>query len=252
MIVSGKDSQAFLEHILIADLHNLNAGSATLSMFTTENGGIIDDCIVTRMSEDSFYVVSNAGRADVDLEHMKVQLKMFKDGTAKVDIVPLLDKALIALQGPLSATVLQDGVHHDLSQLKFMHSVLTDIYNISNCRISRCGYTGEDGFEISVPVDDAVRLVDRLIASGKGEVRLAGLGARDILRLEAGLCLYGNDISEETTPIEATLAWCISKRRRKEGGFIGHETILKQLKEKPHRKRVGLELGDSGPPARRE
>uniref|UniRef100_A0A1X7SDL8 GCVT N-terminal domain-containing protein n=1 Tax=Amphimedon queenslandica TaxID=400682 RepID=A0A1X7SDL8_AMPQE len=168
-------------------------------------------------------------------------------GDDKVVLTSLNERALVALQGPKSASVLQEGVKGDLSQLKFMSSALMSLFGIPDCRVSRCGYTGEDGFEISIPSTDVIRLVDTLLAADP--VKLAGLGARDVLRLEAGLCLYGNDISEDTTPIEASLAWCIDKTRRKDGNFLGAGPILQQLKDKPFKRRVGLEL-KSGPPAR--
>lgn len=146
------------------------------------------------------------------------------------------------------AQVVQEGASVDLSKLTFMNSTIATLFGIENCRITRCGYTGEDGVEISVPTDRTVELAEALMASKITDVRLAGLGARDSLRLEAGLCLYGNDIDENTTPIEGTLAWTIAKRRRQEANFPGADHILKQLKDKPKKKRVGFI--SKGPPAR--
>merc|ERR1719312_1764789 len=119
-----------------------------------------------------------------------------------------------------------------------MTSTLAKVGDVEGCRITRCGYTGEDGVEISVPEGDKTQRVTQILMESKvGQVRLAGLGARDSLRLEAGLCLYGNDIDEDTTPIEAGLAWTVGKARRKDGGFPGDEVILKQLKDGVSRKR---------------
>uniref|UniRef100_A0A8B9KR66 Aminomethyltransferase, mitochondrial n=1 Tax=Astyanax mexicanus TaxID=7994 RepID=A0A8B9KR66_ASTMX len=167
---------------------------------------------------------------------------------------------------PSMARVLQEGVGDDLSKLTFMTSVLTPVFGIPGCRVTRCGYTGEDGVEvrliccclnqaggrsdtvggISVPRDSVVALTERLLAND--EVKLAGLGSRDSLRLEAGLCLYGNDIDETTTPVEAALVWTIGKRRRQVRDFPGADIIIPQIKAKTQRKRVGLI--SNGPPIR--
>jgi len=158
-----------------------------------------------------------------------------------------LSRSLIALQGPSTEKTLQDLVKYDLSKMPFMTSQEMYVAG-AKCLVSRCGYTGEDGFEISVSHDDAVGLTKLLLS--KGAVKPAGLGARDTLRLEAGLCLYGNDIEENITPVEANLTWLIGKRRKEEGGFLGAEKILYQLNhpESVTKKRVGLFV--DGPPAR--
>ncbi|XP_009078691.1 PREDICTED: aminomethyltransferase, mitochondrial [Acanthisitta chloris] len=157
------------------------------------------------------------------------------------------DNALLALQGPSMARVLQAGLSDDLAKLSFMNSITTTVFGIPGCRVTRCGYTGgEDGVEISVPVGWAVELAERLL--GVPDVWLAGLAARDSLRLEAGLCLYGNDIDETTTPAEAGLMWTLGKRRRTAMDFPGAAVIMAQVKEKPRRKRVGLT--SVGPPIR--
>ncbi|NXE30942.1 GCST protein, partial [Ardeotis kori] len=140
--------------------------------------------------------------------------------------------------GPSMAQVLQAGLSDDLAKLSFMNSVITTVFSVPGCRVTRCGYTGEDGVEISVPAGRAVELAERLL--GVPEVWPAGLAARDSLRLEAGLCLYGNDIDETTTPAEAGLLWTLGKRRRAAMDFPGAAIIMAQVKEKPKRKRVGL------------
>eukprot|EP00091_Calanus_sinicus_P013269 TRINITY_DN29488_c0_g1_i1.p1 TRINITY_DN29488_c0_g1~~TRINITY_DN29488_c0_g1_i1.p1 ORF type:complete len:253 (-),score=58.23 TRINITY_DN29488_c0_g1_i1:73-831(-) len=169
--------------------------------------------------------------------------KMGKDVTLEF----IEDRGLVALQGPTMMTCLQPLTNIDLSKLGFMTSTVGVVAGIEGCRITRCGYTGEDGVEISVLEKDCANLVEALLNSA-GNPALAGLGARDSLRLEAGLCLYGNDIDATTTPVEATLAWTIPKTRRATGGFPGAEIILKQLKEGADKKRVGFL--SKGPPAR--
>ncbi|XP_065067214.1 aminomethyltransferase, mitochondrial-like [Rhopilema esculentum] len=244
--IFGRDRIKCFEQLVVADVEGLSDNTGGLSLFTNENGGIRDDCIINRL-EDCLYIVSNAGCA----EKIRPLVENHVNNAKKdmdVAIEFLDDKSLLALQGPEAAKVLQNGVSADLSSLKFMNSFTSDIFSIPGCRITRCGYTGEDGFEISVSSDKAVALAEAFLDSGKEVVELAGLGARDSLRLEAGLCLYGNDIDEETTPVEATLVWTIGKRRRTLKDFPGAKIILDQIKAKPKMKRVGLL--SSGPPAR--
>nr|XP_061841498.1 aminomethyltransferase, mitochondrial-like [Nerophis lumbriciformis] len=243
--VHGKDRIKFMESLVVADVWELKDNQGTLSLFTNDKGGIIDDLIVTKTDQDYLYVVSNAGCADKDSAHMKARLSELKASGCDVDL-EFLDEALIALQGPSMCRVLQEGVKEDLAKLTFMTSALATIFGVPGCRVTRCGYTGEDGVEISVPQSRVVELTERLLAHS--EVKLAGLGARDSLRLEAGLCLYGNDIDETTTPVEAALLWTIGKRRRQTGGFPGADVIVPQIKAKTARKRVGLV--STGPPVR--
>jgi aminomethyltransferase len=173
--------------------------------------------------------VVNASRKAVDYDWLRRNL----DG---VSLEPVEDRALIALQGPKAAEVM--GRHcANAVDLAFMTATRTSFDGIE-CTVSRSGYTGEDGFEISVPERQATGLAEALL--GEPEVKPIGLGARDSLRLEAGLCLYGHDIDETTSPVEAGLAWSIGKRRRSEGGFMGAERILRELAEGPARKRVGI------------
>ncbi|KAL2103871.1 hypothetical protein ACEWY4_000739 [Coilia grayii] len=243
--VHGKDRVKFMESLIVADVAELKDNQGSLSLFTNEKGGIMDDLIVTKTDQGYLYVVSNAGCADKDSAHMKARLQEVKAAGHDVDL-EFLEESLVALQGPSMARVLQPGLSDDLGKLTFMTSVLTPVFGIQGCRVTRCGYTGEDGVEISVPSGSVVALAEKLLANS--EVKLAGLGARDSLRLEAGLCLYGNDIDESTTPVEATLVWTIGKRRRQQRDFPGADIVVPQIKAKTQRKRVGLI--STGPPVR--
>lgn len=238
--VKGKDRLNYIESVVVSDIKGLKPNQGTLTLLTNESGGIIDDLIVTNTDRDYLYVVCNAGCTEKDLAHLKMCMQEFKSKNSDVDIEVLTDKALLAVQGPGAMKVLQPLVSCNLTELMFMSSVYASICNIENCRITRCGYTGEDGFEISVPAAKSKFILETLLESKIDSVKLAGLGARDTLRLEAGLCLYGNDITENTTPVEAGLTWTIGKRRRAEGGFPGDKLILEQLKQKPSRKRIGF------------
>lgn len=250
--VHGKDRFKFIESLVVSDIANLKPDSGSLTVFTNKSGGIIDDLIVSHTSLNYLYIVSNAGCADKDFAHLKQAEVNMKAQKMDVTLEKIDDKALLALQGPQMSEILQSGVKFDVKKLPFMHTIETSVFGIDNCRITRCGYTGEDGVEISVPKSRASELADKLLKYKDGSVcKLAGLGARDTLRLEAGLCLYGNDIDDMKTPIEAGLAWLVHKRRREERNFPGAETILRQLKEKPNIKRVGLKmLSTNGPSAR--
>ncbi|KAJ1891162.1 hypothetical protein LPJ66_007071 [Kickxella alabastrina] len=243
--IIGKDRNRFLEHLVVADLQELPVGGSTLSLFTNEKGGIEDDTIITQ-HKDSLYVVSNAGCADKDLAHMLKHAKLFQDKGGDVEVRKIEDHSLIALQGPSSQRALEQVSGANLSQMPFMTGQFIDIKGVQ-CHIARSGYTGEDGFELSIPTGEVVAVTEALMANP--EVKLAGLAARDSLRLEAGLCLYGSDIDSTTTPMEANLVWTIGKRRRAEGGFIGADIILDQIAKKGgDRRRVGLIV--EGAPAR--
>ncbi|KAK2589080.1 hypothetical protein KPH14_001913 [Odynerus spinipes] len=246
--VSGRNAGEFLESLTTCDLKKLNEGGATLTVFTDQNGGILDDLIITKDKDDRYFVVSNAGRREEDSQLLLERAEEFKKQNKFVDLEFLdpLEQGLVALQGPTAMTTLQPLLNIDLSKLKFMNSVITDVLG-TTVRITRCGYTGEDGFEISVPGTEAGNLVEKILENP--EVKLAGLGARDSLRLEAGLCLYGHDIDQNVTPVEAALTWLVAKRRREEANFPGAERILSQIKRGATKKRVGLILGQ-GPPAR--
>ncbi|XP_016796585.1 aminomethyltransferase, mitochondrial isoform X3 [Pan troglodytes] len=235
--ILGSDRVKLMESLVVGDIAELRPNQGTLSLFTNEAGGILDDLIVTNTSEGHLYVVSNAGCWEKDLALMQDKVRELQNQGRDVGL-EVLDNALLALQGPTAAQVLQAGVADDLRKLPFMTSAVMEVFGVSGCRVTRCGYTGEDGVEISVPVAGAVHLATALLKNP--EVKLAGLAARDSLRLEAGLCLYGNDIDEHTTPVEGSLSWTLGKRRRAAMDFPGAKVIVPQLKGKVQRRRVGL------------
>ena len=206
----------------------LAPGGVRYTQFIAEDGGILDDLTVTSMG-DHLHLVVNAARKHDDLAHLREHL------SACCEIELLDNRALIALQGP-AAVELFAGLVPDSARLGFMQAAIRELDG-ARLLVSRSGYTGEDGLEISVDGMGAEPLVRRLLAMSG--IRLAGLGARDSLRLEAGLCLYGSDIDETTTPVEADLAWSIPGRRRN-GGFPGAPAILDQLAHGPSRRRVGI------------
>jgi aminomethyltransferase len=234
----GRDPAAAIERLVPGDIQGLGPYRQRYTQFTNETGGILDDLMITRWGENLFVVVNAACKAQ-DIAHMQRGL----DGVAHVE--PLADRALLALQGPAAVEVLARFAP-DCRTQKFMSLVEYRIDGAA-CLVTRSGYTGEDGFEISVPADDAERLARRLLA--EPEVEPIGLGARDSLRLEAGLCLYGHDIDTTTTPVEAGLTWSIGKRRRLEGGFPGADVIRDQLDNGIRKKRVGI-LPEGRAPAR--
>jgi aminomethyltransferase len=223
------------EALVPADVLNLRPDQQRYSQLLAEDGGILDDLMVTRSGagregEGSLYLVVNASMKEADYAHIAARLP------PGVSLRRRDDLALMALQGPAAAPVLA-GLAPAAGDLAFMMSADLSVGGIA-CHVSRSGYTGEDGFEISVPAADAAALW-RLLA-GHPEVKPVGLGARDSLRLEAGLCLYGHDIDPTTSPVEAGLTWSIQKRRREEGGFPGADRVRRELAEGPARIRVGL------------
>lgn len=227
--LDGADAAIALERLVPADIQGLKPGRARYTQFTDGQGGILDDLIVSNAGDHLFLVV-NAGCRDADLDHLRGALE------PAVRVTELADRALLALQGPAAATVLA-RLAPPAAELPFMGTAEMDLSGVP-CRVSRLGYTGEDGYEISVPAADAMPLARTLLA--QPEVKPAGLGARDSLRLEAGLPLYGHDLDETTDPVEGNASFAISKRRREEGGFPGAGRILKALAEGPGRKLVGL------------
>ena len=228
-----RDAALALEQLVPADIAGLASGRQRYTQFTNERGGILDDLMVTRLGDDLLVVINAACKA-ADIAHMRAHLAE----TCTLDV--LEDRALLALQGPLAGQVLA-ALAPAVADMLFMDVRALDIAGAA-CVVSRSGYTGEDGFEISVPAAQAEALARTLLA--QPGVAPIGLGARDSLRLEAGLCLYGADIDETTTPVEAALEWSIQKSRRaggaRAGGFPGAEIILAQLSEGTARRRVGL------------
>lgn len=249
--VYGKDRYDFLESLCVADLKDLKVGNGTLTVFTNSNGGIIDDSIVTHM-DNYLAVVFNAGRKQIDLDNLYNHFENdFKSKDVRIE--HLTEKSLIALQGPKASHILQGLVTCNLQNLGFMEQVITELPKLGEkIGIMRCGYTGEDGFELSVSNANAVKLWDLLYVHNNPEgVTPAGLGCRDTLRLETGLCLYGHDLNETITPIEASLKWLIGKRRKAEGGYRGSDIISAQMHGKLDlsKLRVGFSY-ITGPPAR--
>jgi aminomethyltransferase len=238
--LTGPDAAAALETLVPGDIAGLAPGRTRYTLFTNDSGGILDDLMVTNAGDHLFLVV-NASCKDDDIAHLR---KKIGD---RVEVRELADRALLALQGP-QAAALMARLAPAASAMKFMTFQPMTVGGIA-CWLTRSGYTGEDGFEISVPADQAEKLARLLLT--QPEVKPLGLGARDSLRLEAGLCLYGHDIDGTTTPVEADLAWAIGKRRREQGGFPGAAIILPQLQNGAARRRVGI-LPEGRAPAREQ
>jgi len=275
LAIKGKDRVEFLERVVVSGIAELAPGHALLSVITNEQGGIIDDTVISNRGGEH-YMVINASRVDADLKHLKEQLQIFHKQSKDIQIEllsrhDLLHKngpdfpasqsentfALFALQGPEAVNVVSSLVGESsadrLRTQAFMSGALFDIHLKASqtllskdTLITRCGYTGEDGFEIRIPSPKATALMETLLSFES--VAPIGLGARDSLRLEAGLCLYGHEIDHTTSPIEAQLAWTIPKRRREQGGFIGFDAIKKHLVEGVSRKRIGFVLQSAGVP----
>jgi glycine cleavage system T protein (aminomethyltransferase) len=230
-----------LEALVPGDLQGLLPRRMRYTLLLNAAGGILDDLIATRVpngSGDGVMLVVNAARKEADLAHLRANLD------PAVRIEPRFERALLALQGPAAAAVLARFA--GVERMAFMSAAEATIAG-APCVVTRSGYTGEDGFELSMDAADAVVVAEALLR--EPEVAPIGLGARDTLRLEAGLCLYGHDIDETTTPIEAGLSWTIARNRRAAGDFPGAATILRQLAEGPSRKRVGIRP-DGRAPAR--
>lgn len=231
----GAQVASALESLVPVDIVDLAVGMQRYALFTNPQGGILDDLMVARLAEDELLLVVNAACKEQDLAHLRAHL------AGHCSIEPLFaERALLALQGPAAAKVLA-RLAPSVAAMTFMQFAAVSIDGV-DAYVSRSGYTGEDGFEISVPAEQAEALARRLLQ--EPEVAAIGLGARDSLRLEAGLCLYGHDMDSDTSPVEASLLWAISKARRSEGaragGFPGHEVIFAQQREGVARKRVGL------------
>ena len=234
LYISGEGVEAALEAVLPIDLSTLKLGSVRYSLLLDEDGGVLDDLMVTRWGTGFYLVVNGATKWD-DIGHLREHLP------DEVTINHLDDSALLALQGPQAFAALEPLVSGEtpLSALTFMKGAAFKLGGI-DAWISRSGYTGEDGFEISIPAENAAELAE--LICGQPQVKPIALGARDSLRLEAGLPLYGHDMDTEIDPVSADLTFGINKRRRTEGGFIGAEPVLKVLADGPARKRIGLTL----------
>ncbi|EJJ25056.1 glycine cleavage system aminomethyltransferase GcvT [Rhizobium sp. CF142] len=238
---SGKyeDAALALESLVPVDILGLAEGRQRYGFFTDENGGILDDLMITHL-DDHLFVVVNAACKEQDIAHLQKHLSDTCD-------ITVLDRALIALQGPRAVEALAE-LWADVAAMKFMDVRHCRLHDVS-CLVSRSGYSGEDGFEISIPADKAVDVTNRLLEHP--DVEPIGLGARDSLRLEAGLCLYGNDIDTTTSPVEAAIEWGMQKARRtggaRAGGFPGAERILGELDKGVSRKRVGLKPEGKAP-----
>ena len=238
---SGKyeDAALALESLVPVDILGLAEGRQRYGFFTDENGGILDDLMITHL-DDYLFVVVNAACKEADIAHLQKHLS----DTCEITV---LDRALIALQGPRAVEALAE-LWADVAAMKFMDVRHCRLHDVS-CLVSRSGYSGEDGFEISIPADKAVDVTNRLLEHP--DVEPIGLGARDSLRLEAGLCLYGNDIDTTTSPVEAAIEWGMQKARRtggaRAGGFPGAERILGELDNGVSRKRVGLKPEGKAP-----
>jgi aminomethyltransferase len=238
--VRGLGAGALLERLVPGDIAGLEKYQQRYTVLTNAAGGIIDDLMVTRLAPDEFLLVVNGACRTGDLEYLRRELPR----ECEVDL--LEDEALLALQGPAAESVLA-GLNPAITGLRFLRAGRFELDGVA-CLVHRCGYTGEDGFELSVPAADAETLARRLLADPA--VRPAGLGARDTLRLEAGLCLFGHDIDETTSPVAAGLQWVIATRYRKQPAlarFPGAPIILAELVDGAARRRVGLLPQDRAP-----
>lgn len=237
---SNADAALALERLVPVDVAGLAEGRQRYALFTGEDGGILDDLMIANRG-DHFFLVVNAACKEADFAHLQKHL------SDTCEVTMLADRALVALQGPRAETVLAE-LWADIAGMRFMDVRACDLHD-ADCIVSRSGYTGEDGFEISIPAAQAEKVCRHLL--DHPDVMPIGLGARDSLRLEAGLCLYGNDIDTTTTPVEAALEWAIQKVRRtggeRGGGFPGAEAILAQFADGAARRRVGLKVEGKAP-----
>lgn len=235
--LASPTAAAALERLVSGDIVGLRPGRQRYTLLTNEAGGILDDLMVARHAESEFRLIVNAARKEEDFRHIIAELRE----PVRLEVED--DRALLALQGPDAARVLA-RLGGEAERLSFMSVAEIALDGVS-CLVSRSGYTGEDGFEISLPAAKAEALAERLLSAP--EVKPAGLGARDSLRLEAGLPLYGNDIDELTSPVEAGLVWTIGKRRRVAWDFPGGLAIRDQIEHGAHRQRVGIRPEDRAP-----
>ena len=232
--LSGENVMTALESLVPVDIIDLPVMKTRYALFTNENGGVMDDLMVTNLGHNSLFLVVNAACKISDYDHLKKQL----GSNYKVELDE--DLALLALQGPKAGEVLSE-LAPSIKDMTFMTAKQLEIKNI-DCFITRSGYTGEDGFEISISANDAEMFASLLLSNE--QVEWVGLGARDSLRLEAGLSLYGHELDSSHSPVESSLNWALSKVRRlgaeREGSYLGDNVILKHLKDGPDTKIVGL------------
>ena len=235
--ITGADAIAQFQRFVPGDYEILKAGKQKYSLLLNLEGGIMDDLMAGKPDHDGLYVVVNAGNKDADFAFLNANLA----GDAKLTILD--DRALLAIQGPEAAEVM---AKHEpaLAEMGFMDSARLMLFGV-DCFVSRSGYTGEDGYEISVPNADAQRVWTLLLEDPR--VKPIGLGARDSLRLEAGLPLHGHDIDAGTSPVEAALTFALSKSRKEAADFNGAERILKELADSPARVRIGLNVKEGAP-----
>ena len=231
VIIEGEDAAVFLETLTPSNIKGLKDTQARYTVLMNEQGGMVDDLIITRLGEEKFFAVINAGCKDKDIRWIEDHLP---DG---LTMMHLKDRALIALQGPASEKIIRETLGVDLSGLDYMHFTEQAPYFFS-----RLGYTGEDGFEISVPEDGAKELWEKLMAHQ--DVKPVGLAARDSLRLDMGYPLYGHDIDDTTSPVEASLRWILRKSELER--TIGADRLLKEIGNGPARKRVGFKITGKG------
>lgn len=235
IILKGPGVVELLELLTPSDFYSKPHGRAQYTVLTNEDGGIIDDLIVTRLSDDEFFIVLNAGCKEKDIAWIRKHI------SGRIELDYMEDRVLLALQGPKAEQALDETLDCDVSNLPYMHIMGAQSPCGTDIFISRLGYTGEDGFELSMPFDLAKRAWNGFLKHDL--VKPAGLAARDSLRLEMGYCLYGHDIDGNTSPVEADLSWVIGKDNT---GFIGADRILAEKKNGASRKRVGIKLIDKG------
>ncbi|HVL41543.1 MAG TPA: glycine cleavage system aminomethyltransferase GcvT [Brevundimonas sp.] len=235
--ITGEDAVAQFERFVPGDYASLKAGKQKYSLLLNAEGGIMDDLMAGKPDHDGLYVVVNAGNKDADFAFLQANLS--GDATLKI----LDDRALLAIQGPEAAEVM--AAHEPLlTEMGFMECARLMLFGC-DCYISRSGYTGEDGYEISVPADQAERVWNEILKDAR--VKPIGLGARDSLRLEAGLPLHGHDIDASTSPVEGALTFALSKSRKERADFNGADRILKELADGPSRVRIGLSVKEGAP-----
>jgi aminomethyltransferase len=243
VLVRGPDAYAFVQHLVTNDAGKLYDGRAMYTVMCTPDGGIVDDLIVYRRAEDHYMLVVNAANREKDFAWMQEQNPMGADLQDVGD-----DVALLALQGPKSLEIAQPFVDADLEEIKFYHfrEMPGSFMDCDPAIVSRTGYTGEVGLELYVPADDAERVWTTLLEAGEDHgLKPAGLGARDTLRLEAGFCLYGNDITDETNPYEAGLGWVV---KLDAADFVGRDALVEVNNQGPARKLVGFVAAERGIP----